>query len=129
MVFVLLITAPPAHLNAWHGYYFAQAALAAGHSVKPFFYADGVTIANRLLCPAQDEKNLAQLWLNLAQHYDIELPVCIAAALRRGISDADNAFRHHLSGDNLHTGYTLAGLGVLTEGIITADRVISFVGE
>ncbi len=129
MVFVLLITAPPTHLNAWHSYYFAQAAIADGHSVKPFFYADGVMLANRLLCPAQNEKNLAQLWLNLAQQCEFELSVCVAAALRRGVSDAENASRHHLNGDNLYEGYTLTGLGVLTEGLITADRVISFVGE
>jgi len=128
MVFVLLITAPPTHPNAWHSYYFAEAALANGHSIKPFFYADAVMVANRLLCPANDEKNVAQLWLTLAQSHGFELPVCIAAALRRGISDVDNATRHHLQGDNLQHGFTLAGLGLLTEGLINADRVISFVG-
>ena len=53
MIFVLLITAPPAHASAWHAYYFAESALAQGHHIKPFFYGDGVSIANRLLCPAQ----------------------------------------------------------------------------
>ena len=46
MVFVLLITAPPAHISAWHAYYFAESALKQGHEIKPFFYGDGVAIAN-----------------------------------------------------------------------------------
>ena len=96
MIFVLLITAPPTHTSAWHAYYFAESALAQGHHIKPFFYGDGVAIANRLLCPAQDEISLAQLWCNLADIHGFELPVCVAAALRRGICDADNAHRHQV---------------------------------
>ncbi len=129
MIFVLLITASPAHVSAWHAFYFAEAALAQGHEVRVFFYGDGVGIGNRLLCPAQDERSLAQLWRHLAATYHLELPVCVAAALRRGISDSENAHRHHLNGDNLDLAFTLAGLGVLTEGLITADRVLSFIGE
>lgn len=126
MVFVLLITAPPGHANAWHGYYFARAALAQGHTVKPFFYGDGVGVANRLLSPAQDELNLGELWATLAEHYRLELPVCIAAALRRGITDDANAKRHHLDADNLHPRFTLAGLGALAESLITTDRTLNF---
>lgn len=126
MVFVLLITAPGTHPNAWHAYYFARAALAQAHTVKPFFYGDGITVANRLACPAQDELNLAQLWAELAAKYQFELPVCIAAALKRGVTDAENAKRHHLEGENLHPAFTLAGLGTLAEGLIEADRTLSF---
>ena len=129
MIFVLLITAPPAHVSAWHAYYFAESALAQGHELRVFFYGDGVGIANRLLCPAQDELSLAQLWRNLAATHHLELPVCVAAALRRGVTDAENAHRHHLHGDNLDPAFSLAGLGVLTEGLITADRVLSFIGD
>lgn len=127
MIFVLLITAPISHSNAWHSYYFAQAALKQGHSVHAFFYGDGVEIANRLLCPAQDALNLSQLWQDLAQEYQIELAVCVAAALKRGITDADNAKRHHLQGDNLAQGFSLVGLGTLTEWLLSADRHLSFV--
>ncbi len=72
---------------------------------------------------------MAQLWRNLADIHQFELPVCVAAALRRGITDADNAHRHQLEGENLQTGFNLAGLGVLTEGLITGDRVLSFIGD
>ena len=76
MIFVLLITAPPAHASAWHAYYFAESALAQGHHIKPFFYGDGVSIANRLLCPAQDEISLAQL-----RRYDVVfvMPIMLTA--------------------------------------------------
>ena len=129
MNFVLLITAPISHPNAWHGYYFAQSALKQGHQVQIFFYCDGVQVANQLLCPPQDTLNLSQLWQQLAQEYQLELAVCVAAALKRGITDKDNAHRHHLQGHNLAQGFNLVGLGTLTEWLITADRHLSFVGK
>jgi len=128
MIFVLLITAPVSHSNAWHSYYFAQSALQQGHTIKTFFYGNGVEVANRLLCPAQDALNLSQLWQQLAAEYHFELAVCVAAALRRGISDAENSHRHHLQGDNLAQGFSLTGLGTLTELLLTSDRTLSFVG-
>ena len=129
MIFVLLITAPVSHSNAWHSYYFAQAALKQGHTVRTFFYGDGVQVANCLLSPAQDALNLSQLWQQLAQEHQFELAVCVAAALRRGISDADNAHRHQLQGSNLAQGFNLTGLGTLTEWLLEADRTVSFVGS
>lgn len=127
MRFVLLITAAPEHSNAWHARHFAEAALSAGHSVLPFFYGNAVRTANRLACPPQDEPDLGALWAGLAESHDVELPVCVAAALRRGVTDGDNAQRHHLHGDNLHPAFTLAGLGQLVEALSGADRILSFV--
>ena len=50
----------------------------------------------------------------------------MAAALRRGITDADNSHRHHLKGDNLSEGFTLTGLGTLTDLMIHTDRFLQF---
>lgn len=128
MRIVLLITAAPRHPNACHAWHTARAILAAGHRLQVFFYGDGVESANRLRFVAQDEENLTAKWAELAQEHGLELPVCVAAAMRRGITDAENARRHQLDGDNLHPAYTLTGLGIMTELITQADRCLTFAG-
>lgn len=125
MRFVLLITAAPHQPSAWHALHFSKAALAAGHSLMLFFYGDAVTTANRLRFCAQDEPVLGKLWTELAEQHKLELPVCVAAAMRRGVVDADNARRHHLDGDNMFPAFRLAGLGELTEALAGADRVLT----
>ena len=65
---------------------FAEAAVAAGHSLhRVFFYHDGVNTANGLMVPPQDDPSPQQGWVNLAEYHGIELAVCIAAALKRGL--------------------------------------------
>lgn len=126
MKFVLLITAPIENSNAWHAYYFAKTALEQGHQVSPFFYSEGVTVANRLILSHDSANSLNQYWQNLAKQHQLELAVCVAAALRRGITDADNSRHHHLQGDNLCQGFTLTGLGTLTDLMIHSDRFLQF---
>ena len=65
-------------------------------------------------------------WIRLADEAAISLVVCVAAAQRRGILDAGEAEREGLDANNLHPAFQLAGLGVLTESVIDADRFISF---
>ena len=128
MRFVLLITAAPQLPGAWHAWHFARTVLTAGHSLTTFFYGDAVATANRLRFQAQDETPLGELWSDLARRSGLELPVCVAAALRRGVTDEANARRHQLDGENLHPAFRLAGLGELTEALSGADRVITFAG-
>ncbi|PTQ88299.1 sulfurtransferase complex subunit TusD [Agitococcus lubricus] len=128
MTFVLLITAPHTHSNAWHAYYFAETALRQGHSLHLFFYSDGVRVANRLNYYPQGEQNLAECWQTLKQQYALSLSVCITASLKHGLSDVDNSHRHHLLGDNLHPAFELVGLGTLTDVMLQSDRLISFIG-
>jgi tRNA 2-thiouridine synthesizing protein D len=128
MRFVLLITASSQQPGAWHAYHLARALLSAGHALTLFFYGDAVQTANRLRFTAQDEPVLADCWAKLATDYTMELPVCVAAAMRRGLTDSDNARRHQLDGDNLHPAFRLAGLGELTEALTLADRTITLAG-
>lgn len=93
-----------------------------------FFYGDAVITASRLRFLAQDEPVLGQRWAELAAQSGLELPVCVAAAMRRGVTDSDNARRHQLDGDNLNTAFRLAGLGELTEAMAGADRVMTLAG-
>lgn len=129
MNLALLITAAPSRENAWHALKFCEAALAAGHQVsRVFFYGDGVLHANTLLTPPQDELNLHQAWAALAQSRGVELIVCVAAALRRGMVDTDNARRAELPTHNIGAPYIVSGLGQLVESMLEADRFVSFAG-
>jgi tRNA 2-thiouridine synthesizing protein D len=95
---------------------FAQAALAKGHEVvRVFFYHDGVNQANRLADPPSDDRNLTTLWSQFAEQNDVDLVVCVAAALRRGIDDSVIA-----------PPFRISGLGQLVEAAIMSDRHIVF---
>lgn len=114
------------------GLCFAKALLAKGHILSNvFFYQDGVHNANQWVSPASDEINLVSQWQTLAKTHEFALDVCVAASLRRGIIDAEQARR--LSGSltaevsaNLAKGFGFAGLGVLAEKLLTSDRVVQF---
>ena len=106
---------------------FCKAALDAEHEIfRVFFYHDGVNNGTRYTVPPQDDRNIPQEWSKLAEAHDIDLVICIAAAQRRGIMDADEAKRQGLDGDNIAPGFRISGLGQLIEGGIIADRQLVF---
>lgn len=129
MKIALLVTAAPHQENAWHALQFCKAALDRGHSVpRVFFYGDGASHGNALLLPPQDEAHVTRDWIRLASDHSIELVVCVAAALKRGVMDEDTARREEKSVANLAPGFTISGLGQLAEAMIEADRLVSFPG-
>jgi len=106
---------------------FARAAIAAGHSIyRVFLYHDGVNCGNALITPPQDENNIPEQWAELAKTHDIDLVVCVASALRRGILDQTEADRYEKANHNLAEGFEISGLGQLVEATIVCDRVITF---
>jgi len=106
---------------------FCKAVLDAGHEIfRVFFYHDGVNNGTRYTVPPQDDRNIQQEWSKLAEAHEIDLVICIAAAQRRGIMDADEAKRQGLDGDNIAPGFRISGLGQLIEGGIIADRQLVF---
>ena len=106
---------------------FIKAALEKGHEIyRVFFYHDGVNNGTRLTVPPQDDRNLQKGWTELAEAHDLDLVICIAAAQRRGIMDADEAKRQGLDADNIAPGFRISGLGQLIEGGIQSDRTIVF---
>ena len=113
-------------LSALH---FAQALLAAGHHIeRVFFYQQGVHTANALRTPAQGDLNVTTLWQQLQKQANLDLCVCIAAALQHGVVNAEEATRYELQHHNLADGFELAGLGQLAAATVTCDRVVSFGG-
>ena len=117
MKFGLLVSEGPyTHQASDTAYQFAKAALARGHAIhRVFFYHDGVNNSTRFTAPPQDDRHVVNRWSQLAQQYGLDLVVCVAAALRRGITE-----------DNLAPGFRISGLGQLVESGIVSDRLVVF---
>jgi tRNA 2-thiouridine synthesizing protein D len=118
---------PYQHQASDTAYNFAKAALEKGHEIfRIFFYHDGVNNGTRLTTPPQDDRNIVKRWSELAEQHSLDLVICVAAAQRRGIADADEAKRNGKDADNIAPGFRISGLGQLIEGGIQADRLVVF---
>jgi len=124
---ILVSEGPYTHQAADSAYQFAKAALEKGHEIfRIFFYHDGVNNGTRLTTPPQDDRNIVARWSELAEKHNIDLVVCVAAAQRRGIADADEAKRNGKDADNIAPGFRISGLGQLIEAGIQCDRLVTF---
>ena len=113
---ILVNEGPFTHQASDSAYRFALAAIAKGHEIgRVFFYHDGVNNANKLAEPPSDDRNLVTLWSSLAEEHKVDLVVCVAAALRRGLKD-----------EILAPGFRISGLGQLVEAGILSDRLVVF---
>jgi len=81
-----------------------------------------VQVANSLQWFPDDQRHLTHEWQKLS----IRLPVCVSAALNRGITDQENAKRHQLSNSNLAQGFELVGLGELADALQSSARIVQF---
>ncbi len=128
MKFALMVSEGPyTHQSSDTAWQFAKAALESGHEIfRVFFYHDGVNNGTRFTAPPQDDRHIVNRWSELAEEYGLDLVVCVAAAQRRGIIDADEAKRHGKDGDNIAPGFRISGLGQLIEAGIEADRLLQF---
>jgi tRNA 2-thiouridine synthesizing protein D len=106
---------------------FAEAAIAQGHAIyRVFFYHAGVQTGSQLSTPPQDESALYHRWQSLASEHNIDLVICVAAALKRGILDNAEAERWNKPCHNMASQFNLSGLGQLVDATIKADRHITF---
>ena len=113
---VLVNEGPYQHQASDSAYLFCAAALAKGHEVQlVFFYNDGVNNATRLTEPPQDDRHIVNRWSALQAEHKVDLVVCVAAALRRGIKD-----------EVLAPGFRISGLGQLVDSGIKSDRMVTF---
>ncbi|WP_145573378.1 sulfurtransferase complex subunit TusD [Yersinia mollaretii] len=126
--YCLMVTGPAyGTQQASSAYQFAQTLVNSGHHlVSIFFYREGVLNANQLTAPASDEFDLVRAWQQLATEHAVALNVCVAAALRRGVTDQHEAEQLNLAAANLQPGFTLSGLGALAEAALTCDRMVQF---
>lgn len=128
MIFSLAVySAPNSDQASDSALRFAQALLAQGHSLyRVFFYRDGVHNASNLIAAPQDETDLAMQWQKLAVVHNVDMVVCIAAALRRGIIDFKEAERYEKPASNMAANFELGGLGQLLDAAVSSDRLITF---
>lgn len=128
LTYVLVVNGPVyGRQSSRTAYRFARALIGKGHTLtRVFFYQDGVSNASSLTVPANDEFDLVAAWQSLAHEHGVELETCVAAALRRGQVSEDEASQHGLQSSNMAEGFSQAGLGALSEALLTADRVIQF---
>lgn len=106
---------------------FARAAITAGHEVaRVFFYHDGVHSASSIAVAPQDDVSPLAGWAELADAHGVELAVCIAASLKRGVLNAAERDRHGVSAANVHPAFAVVGLGQLVDAIMSADRLVTF---
>lgn len=124
---ILINEGPYQHQAADSALQFVRAALEKGHEIfRVFFYHDGVNNGTRLTVPPADDRQIQKSWTELADKHGLDLVICIAAAQRRGIMDADEAKRQGLDANNIAPGFRISGLGQLVEGGIQSDRLIVF---
>ena len=124
---IVINEGPYQHQSSDTAYHFTKAALAAGHTiVRVFYYHDGVNNGTNLATPPKDDRDIVKRWSALSKEHNLDLVVCVAAAQRRGIVDADQAKRNRKAAENLADGFRISGLGQLIETGIQADRLIVF---
>ncbi len=119
MKFALMVTEGPyTHQASDSAYQFACAATALGHEVvRVFFYHDGVNNSSNLTEPPQDDRHVVNRWSELASKHNVDLVVCVAAALRRGMKK-----------ELLAAGFQISGLGQLVDAGVKCDRLVTFGG-
>jgi len=118
---------PYTHQSSDSAYQFARELLTQGHEIyRVFFYHDGVYNASRLAAPPQDEVNISERWSAFAADNNIELVVCVASAIRRGVLDDSESRRYEKATNNIEQNFTISGLGQLIDAGIASDRMITF---
>ncbi|GLS26519.1 sulfurtransferase complex subunit TusD [Marinibactrum halimedae] len=127
MNIALAIYSPPLSETSLRAIRFAKAALNNGHSIhRVFFYHEGVLHGSHLNTALKGEIPATDEWRNLQQSHGIELIVCIASAIKRGVINEQEANRYGKSTHNLADGYELSGLGQLLESAVSAERIVTF---
>ncbi len=124
---LLVLSSPYSRQASESALRFAKSCIDNGHTLyRIFFYQDGVQNASQLQTPAQDELNLHKEWQSLAENHDLDLVVCIAAALKRGVLNKEEADRYDQAAFNTDAPFELSGLGQLLDAQLQSDRLITF---
>ncbi|PID44717.1 MAG: sulfurtransferase complex subunit TusD [Proteobacteria bacterium] len=106
---------------------FARELINQKHDIyRVFLYRQAVEIANDYQQLSTDETDIQAQWKLFSQEHEIDVVVCIAAALRRGVVDENEARRYDKRGNNCTDHFELSGLGQLVDAVAQSDRVISF---
>lgn len=129
MKFAIALFSPPHAPSSRRALRFAEAVLAGGHEInRLFFYQDGVHNAAGGVVTPQDEADLTAQWRAFVENHRLDAVVCIAAALRRGELNEEEAKRYGRTAVSVTPPWELSGLGQLHEAAQQADRLVCFGG-
>ena len=128
MIFTVAVHgAPYAGFANHHALGFCESLLQQGHQLnRVFFYHEGVLTGLNSRVVPQDEVDVVQRWLDLKEQYAVELAVCIANALKRGVINASEQTRYNKPAATLRPEFELVGLGQLIDAIAHSDRYVEF---
>jgi len=108
---------------------FARAVLANGHAIeRVFFHGDGTYNASSLTVSPQDEDDLTEAWAEFGRQQRLDLVICVASALKRGMLDAGEAGRYERAAASVRPEFVISGLGQLADAALTVDRLVTFGG-
>ena len=106
---------------------FCKAVLNQGHEItRVFFYHEGVSNALASRVPPQEEHDLPAQWRSFGRDSGTELAICIAAALRRGVLNAEEAARYDKPAATADDAFSIVGLGQLIDAVSSSDRTVTF---
>ncbi len=129
MQFAIAVFSAPEQASNRRALRFAEAVLTQGHTIsRLFFYQAGVHSASSQQVTAQDELDLPRAWREFVTQHQLDAVVCIAAALRRGQLNQEEAERYSRDGYSVKAPWELSGLGQLHDAAQSADRLICFGG-
>ena len=112
MIFSVIVRAAPDNVGHLLALNTCEELIRQGHQLEQiFFYESAVVAASALLLPEQDELSVTRRWQALSTASEVPLFVCVAAALKRGVVNEQEATSHALPAHNLADGFEIAGLG------------------
>lgn len=128
MIFTIAVHGSPYASQAnQHALAFSQAAIASGHDIaRVFFYHEGVLTALNSQVPPQEEADISAAWRRFAAAHQVELAICIANGLKRGVLSEAEKSRYGMPATTLADGFELVGLGQLIDAIAQSDRYVEF---
>ncbi|MCR9258225.1 MAG: sulfurtransferase complex subunit TusD [Pseudomonadaceae bacterium] len=128
MIFTVAVHgAPYASFASHHALGFCESLLSQGHQLhRVFFYHEAVLTGLNARVVPQGEENIVQRWLDLKQEHTVELAICIANALKRGVINESEQARYSKPAATLLSEFELVGLGQLIEAVAQSDRYVEF---
>ena len=124
---LLVLSEPYSSQSSLSALQYAKAAISLGHNIeRVFFYHNGAHTGSSLQTPQQDEINLHTEWATLAKASNIDLVICIAAALKRGNLNQEESNRYDKTQFNIEPPFELSGLGQLLDAQLNSDKLITF---
>lgn len=124
---ILITSSPFEGDTALRALAFIQGVIDNGDVVNNvFFYSEGVHHCNSLMLKTGDELFAYDGWKALAADHNVNLMVCITAAVKRGIVSEMEAKENGIAQANLTAPFEQAGLGEFFAALHNCNRLVQF---